>query len=130
MNEDHKELQKVLDMMSMFRSFEVKFSNEKSKVLVENGENEDDNKSWMIGGKRIHRTKCYKYMGMMLDEKGCEKPKYVRIGRSNQRMGRLGSISRCRAVLRYKVGLEKMNDCSDYGRCMNGMVKKAGRYKW
>ena len=33
----------------------------------------------------------------MLDETGCERTKNERNGRANQWMGRLGSISRCRA---------------------------------
>ena len=47
-----------------------------------NGENEDDSRSWMLGGKKIHRIKSCRYLGMMLDEKGCEKIKNESIGRA------------------------------------------------
>ena len=50
----------------------------------------------MLGGKKIHLTKSYKYLGMMMDEKGCERTKNEIIGRAIQWIGRLGSISRCR----------------------------------
>ena len=43
MSEDHEKLQNMLDVVSMYgKNFDVKFSDEKSKVLVVNGENEDD----------------------------------------------------------------------------------------
>ena len=83
MSEDHEELQKMLGVVSMYgMNFDVKFNDEKNKVLVMNGENEDDSRSWMLGGKKIHRTRSYKYLGMMLDEKECERTKNERIGRA------------------------------------------------
>ena len=42
-------------------------------MLLVNEENKDNSRSWMLEGKRIHITKSYKYFGMMMDEKGCEK---------------------------------------------------------
>ena len=43
------------------------------------------------------KTKEYKYLGIWLDEKGCE-----RIARANQWVGRLGSVAKCRTN-RYEV---------------------------
>ncbi|KAG0717602.1 hypothetical protein GWK47_054088 [Chionoecetes opilio] len=51
----------------------------------------------MVGGNEIKRTKEYKYLGIWLDDKGCEKTKHERIARANQWVGRLGSVARCRA---------------------------------
>ncbi|XP_045115935.1 uncharacterized protein LOC123507244 [Portunus trituberculatus] len=51
----------------------------------------------MLGGKEIGRTKEYKYLGIWLDERGCERTKQERIARTNQWVGRLGSVARCRA---------------------------------
>ena len=44
-NEDHEELQNILDVVSMYgRNFYVKFNDENSKVLVVNGENKDESR--------------------------------------------------------------------------------------
>ena len=51
----------------------------------------------MVGGEEIGRTKEYKYLGIWLDERGCERTKQERIARTNQWVGRLGSVARCRA---------------------------------
>ena len=37
--------------------------------MVVNGEHEDDSRSRMLGDKKIHRTKSYKCLGMMMDDK-------------------------------------------------------------
>ena len=93
----------MLHVVSMYGRISYdNFIDEKSKVLVVNGENEDDCLSWKLGGTKIHMTYSCKYLGIMLDEIGCEKTKYERIGRVNQYMGRLGSKSRCR-VNKYEV---------------------------
>ena len=51
----------------------------------------------MLGGEEIGRTKEYKYLGIWLDERGCERTKHERIARTHQWVGRLGSVARCRA---------------------------------
>ncbi|XP_045136283.1 uncharacterized protein LOC123519226 [Portunus trituberculatus] len=98
LSEHHAELQEMLNAVSEYgRDFDVRFSREKSKVLVVNGDALDRNRTWMLGGEEIGRTKEYKYLGIWLDERGCERTKQEKIARTNQWVGRLGSVARCRA---------------------------------
>ena len=98
LSEHHAELQEMLNAVTEYgRDFDVRFSREKSKVLVVNGDASDRDRTWMLGGNEIGRTEEYKYLGIWLDERGCEKTKQDRIARTNQWVGRLGSVARCRA---------------------------------
>ncbi|KAG0713850.1 hypothetical protein GWK47_015278 [Chionoecetes opilio] len=98
LSENHNELQEMLNAVTEYgRDFNVRLSKEKSQVLVVNGDDSVDDRIWMVGGNEIKRTKEYKYLGIWLDDKGCEKTKHERIARANQWVGRLGSVARCRA---------------------------------
>ncbi|KAG0725205.1 hypothetical protein GWK47_039070 [Chionoecetes opilio] len=98
LSENHNELQEMLNAVTEYgRDFNVRLSKEKSQVLVVNGDDSDADRIWMVGGNEIKRTKEYKYLGIWLDDKGCEKTQHERIARANQWVGRLGSVARCRA---------------------------------
>ena len=45
--------------------FSVKFSADKSKVLVINGEIEDVEREWMLGDIKVKRTNEYKYLDII-----------------------------------------------------------------
>ena len=98
MSEDSGELQEMLNIVAQYgREFGMKYNNEKSQVLVLNGEAADVGRTWDIGDLRIGRTESYKYLGITVDEKGVDRTKQDKIGKANQRLGRLGSVARCRA---------------------------------
>ena len=98
LSERQDDLQEMLNAVSKYgEDFDIRFSKEKSQVLVVNGNDWDNDRVWMLGGNEIKRTREYKYLGMWLDEKGSERTKSDRISRANQWMGRLGSVARCRA---------------------------------
>ena len=98
LSNNHTDLQVMLNAVSEYgEDYGVRFSKEKSQVLIINGDNVDSEREWMLGGNEIKTTKKYKYLGMWLDEKGYERTKHDRISRANQWMGRLGSVARCRA---------------------------------
>ena len=66
-------LEKMLDILGQYgNEFDVKFSKDKSKVLVLNGGVGDVNRTWMIGNVEISRVKEYKYLGCKINERGCE----------------------------------------------------------
>ena len=50
--------------------------------LVVNGDASDRDRTWMLGGNEIGRTEEYKYLGIWLDERGCQKTKQDRLGSS------------------------------------------------
>ena len=58
LSESKEDLQRLLDTVSEYaRDFNVKFSSEKSQVLVVSGDETDNNCTWMLGGMTIKRTK-------------------------------------------------------------------------
>ncbi len=98
LSESEESLQTMLNVVTEYGTdLNVKFSSEKSQVLVINDEEMDRNRTWTLGGIDIKRTNEYKHLGMTMDEKGCEKTKHERVARANQWVGRLGSVARCRA---------------------------------
>ncbi len=98
MSEDRRELQEILDVVTSYgNDFRVKFSAEKSQVIVVNGNEEDDGYMWQLGGMNIGRTNEYKYLGMKVDECGCEKTKNEKMYKAQQWYGRLGSAIKFRA---------------------------------
>jgi hypothetical protein len=103
MTENRNSMQRVFDVISQYaREFRVRFSAEKSQVLVVNSSMEDDGLTWKLGGKDISRTNEYKYLGMWVDENGCERSKREKMSKAQQWYGRLGSVARTRAN-RYEV---------------------------
>ena len=98
MCESGEDLQEVLDAVSEYgRDFSVKFSADKSKVLVVNGEQEDVEREWELGDIRVKRTNEYKYLGVMLNERGSEQVMQEKLSKANQWYGRLASVARWRA---------------------------------
>ena len=97
-SESAEELQEMLDLVAGYgRDFDVKFSSEKSKVIVINGDVDDIDRLWQIGNIVIERTNEYKYLGCMLNENGCERAKAEKLFKAHQWSGRLGSVARFRA---------------------------------
>ncbi len=44
--------------------------------------NVDEDRTWRLGEVNISKTDTYKYLGMIVDGKGCERTKTERIARS------------------------------------------------
>jgi hypothetical protein len=97
MSENRNRLQEVFDVVSEYGSdFRVNFSAEKSQVLVVNAGVEDEDE-WTLGGRNISRTNEYKYLGIWMDENGCERSKRDKMAKAQQWYGRLGSVAKMRA---------------------------------
>ena len=102
MSESADELQSLLDVVGQYgRDFGVKFSSEKSKVMVVN-RSEDENSIWRLGENVLEQTGEYKYLGVCMSADGCVKMKHEKISQLNQWVGRLGSVARMRAC-KYEV---------------------------
>ena len=98
MSESAEELQELLDVVSEYgNDFGVNFSSEKSQVMVVNGTDEERNRLWMIGNSELKQANEYKYLGVWMSPRGCERTKNEKISLVNQWVGRLGSIARTRA---------------------------------
>ena len=90
-----EDLQEVLDSVSEYeRDFSVKFSADKSKVLVINGELDGLEREWVLGDIRVKRTKEYKYLGVTLNDRGGEHIMQETLSKANQWYGRLASVAR------------------------------------
>ena len=97
MAESSEDLQECLNAVHTYaRDFKVRFSSEKSQVLVIN-EPAEVNEEWNIGQTVIKRTKEYKYLGIKINELGCEGCKDEKVAKANQWWGRLGSAAKFRA---------------------------------
>ena len=102
-SENGDELQSMFDCITEYgRDFNVRFSPEKSQVLVVNGTVEDVDRVWQLGGNVIGMTKEYMYLGVNVNQKGCEKTKALSLSKANQWLGILGSAARVRAS-KYEV---------------------------
>ena len=98
MSEKSDDLQTMLDIVNEYSvDFGVKFGMDKSLVMVVNEDQEDVDKVWMLGECIIRKTDEYKYLGVTVSVKGCEKAKSEKIFKANQWYGRLASIARYRA---------------------------------
>ncbi len=85
MSENAEELQTMLNEVTGYgRDFRVKFSSEKSQVLVVNGLEDDVDRSWQLGGQAIQRVSEYKYLGVCFNEKGCERAKSDKVRKARQ----------------------------------------------
>ena len=59
LREHHNELQEMLIAVTEYgRDLDVRFSKEKSQVLVINGDDSDNDRTWMLGGNEIKEYKC------------------------------------------------------------------------
>ena len=98
MSESADELQDILDILSEYGTdFGVRFSAEKSKVMIVNRTEDERGCTWRLGDREIEQTCEYKYLGMWMSPNGCEKAKNEKISQANQWVGRLGSAARMRA---------------------------------
>ena len=101
--ESAEELQEALDVINEYgMDFDLKFSSEKCKIMVVNKTDRDCNVVWKLGDVVLEHTEEYKYLGVWLTAKGCEKAINEKISVTNQWVGRLGSVSRLRAC-KYEV---------------------------
>ena len=98
MSESADELQRLLDVVDGYgRDFGVRFSSEKSKVMIVNRSEGECNAVWRLGENELKQAQEYKYLGMWMSPNGCEKTKNEKISLVNQWVGRLGSAARMRA---------------------------------
>ena len=97
-SESRDELQQMLNVVNEYSvDFCVKFGMDKSLIMIVNSDEEDRDKMWTLCGNQMKRTDEYKYLGVTLNDKGCEKAKSEKIAKANQWCGRLASIARYRA---------------------------------
>ena len=75
--ESPEELQRLIQETERFsREIKIKFSAEKSKIMIVNeDEEQNDNRRWYMGGEEMGIVKEYKYLGMVVENKGLEKGK-------------------------------------------------------
>ena len=75
MSESAEELHSLLDVVGEYgKDFEVKFSSEKSKVMI-NKSDEERNATWKLDGKDLQQACENKYLGMWLSQDGCNRAK-------------------------------------------------------
>ena len=97
LRENTENLQEVLDKVTEYGiDFSVQFSVEKSAIMVINGMEKDKERSSRVGGGIMKRANEYKYLGITLNEKGCEKARRKIVCKANQWYGRLASVARQR----------------------------------
>ena len=120
MSESAEEFQRILDVVDEYgRDFGVKFSSEKSQVMIVNRVDNEGNVRWKLGEDELKETNEYKYLGVWMSTNGCEKAKNEKISMSNQWVGRLGSAARIRTC-KYDV-LREVWKCVAVPSIMYGM---------
>ena len=116
MSESANELQSLLDIVGQYgRDFGVRFSSEKSKVMIVN-RSQDVNITWRLGENELEQTCEYKYLGVCMSVDGCEKMKHEKISQMNQWVGRMGSAARMRAC-KYDVLREVWKSVGGCSKC-------------
>ena len=99
MSESAEEFQSILDVVDGYgKDFGVRFSSEKSKVMIVNGSEDERNATWKLGETELEQTNEYKYLGVWMSPNGCGKTKNEENSLTNQWVGRLGSAARMRAA--------------------------------
>ena len=79
MSECADELQSLLDVVGQYgRDFGVRFSSEKSKVIIVNRSQDEENITWRLGENELEQTREYMYLGVCMSADGCEKIKHKR----------------------------------------------------
>ena len=97
-SESGEELQDMLDVVNEYgKDFGMNFSDDKSKVMIVNGTEEDKDKTWYVGARIIKQTDKYKYLGVWMSSNGCERMKNEKMSLINKWVGQLGSVARMRA---------------------------------
>ena len=97
LSESSEDLQQALNVVTEYgNDFSVSFSDDKSKVLIINGDEHEGDNGWMLDGKSIKRTKEYKYLGMWINEEGSKKEIREKVFKARQWSGRLASVARMR----------------------------------
>lgn len=80
-------MQRMLDITSNFeRDFEVRFKRDKSSVMVVNGNEQGDGRTWQLTRLEIDRLKEYKYLGITLADLGLGKAKKEKATKAAQIM--------------------------------------------
>ena len=100
--DSREDLQELLNVVNKYAvDFNMSFSAAKSGVIVidESSGNSDE---WVLGGIKISQVKDYKYLGIMIDNKGMQKAKSDKILKAYQWYGRLGAAVKFRSN-RYEV---------------------------
>ena len=98
MSESAEELQRLLDVVGEYgQDFGVRFSGEKSKVMIVNRSEDECDTTWRLNGNELQQTQEYKYLGVWLHANGCDRAKSEKLSMMNQWVGRLGSAARMRA---------------------------------
>ena len=91
------ELQSLLDVVDGYgKDFGVRFSSEKSKVMIVNISKDESNAVLRIGVNELIQVIKYKYLGISVSPDGCENAKNEKISLANQWVGRLRSAARMR----------------------------------
>ena len=84
MSESARDLQCMLNEIYYYsQDFCVKFSEEKSKVIVVNGVQDDIARMWQLGEVCIKRAKVYRYLGVTLTENGGVRVMKEKLARAN-----------------------------------------------
>ena len=85
MSESSEELQQMLNVVSEYSlDFGVKFGVDKNLIMVLNGDEDDIDKEWKPGECCVKRKYEYKYLGVTLNIKECEKAKSEKMFEANQ----------------------------------------------
>ena len=120
LSESGNDLQLMLDVVNEYSvDFGVKFGMDKSQIMIVNNDQVDIERTWRLGENNVMRTNEYKYLGVTLNVKGCEKAKSEKIFKANQWYERLASIARYR-VNKYLVVRELWKGIA-VGSIMYGM---------
>ena len=100
----------------------VRFSSEKSKVMIVNRSEDESNATWRIGVNELNQVLEYKYLGMSISPNRCEKAKNEKISLANQWVGRLGlNAPRYTAV-------EALRGDMDWSTFRERLIKSTLRY--
>ena len=102
--EKPEDLQILLNEVEKFsREVKIKFSGEKSKIMIINQEEgERMNYKWNMNNKEVEMVKEYKYLGILVENKGLEKEENTLRMKAERQLGILKANSTFR-VNKYEV---------------------------
>ena len=91
MAETAEELQSMLNEVTRYsEEMEVKFSNEKSQIMIINRDEEVEER-WFLNNREMEIINKYNYLGIQFQNTGLLKEKNEKINKAEQWYGRLGS---------------------------------------